>query len=277
MFEPCYFSVLPSNVRYDDSLCPNEKLLFSEISSLCNKNGYCFANNEYFAKLYKVHKNTVSKWISHLKEKKYIKLLFTYKENSKAIDKRILTIGESAFGPNIQDNLFMDDSTDILEEQQVTDDESVESIEEEEHQLEDEVDEKNCPTPKRKAEYPLNEKLKDNNIKFNNSNIDRSIYTDFEKKFKTPITPITKNLLDQFLLIYPKNIITHAMDIAIKNGVPKISYVTGIIRKWKEANYETLDDIIRGSPRIPEFTEEELKELDEILSWNWFEESEEGG
>lgn len=276
MFEPCYFSVLPSNVRYDDSLCPNEKLLFSEISSLCNKNGYCFANNEYFAKLYKVHKNTVSKWISHLKEKKYIKLLFTYKENSKAIDKRILTIGESAFSPNMQDNLFEDDSLSILEEQQVTDDKSVESVEEE-HQLEDEVDEKKCHTSKRKAEYPLNEKLKDNNIKFNNSNIDRSVYTDFEKKFKTPITPITKNLLDQFLLIYPKNIITHAMDIAIKNGVPKISYVAGIIKKWKEANYKTLDDVIRASPVIPDFTEEELKALDEILSWNWFEEGEEGG
>lgn len=276
MFEPCYFSVLPSNVRYDDSLCPNEKLLFSEISSLCNKNGYCFANNEYFAKLYKVHKNTVSKWISHLKEKKYIKLLFTYKENSKAIDKRILTIGESAFSPNIQDNLFEDDSLDILAEQQVTDSESVESIEEE-HQLEDEVDEKNCPTPKRKAEYPLNEKLKDNNIKFNNSNIDRSIYTDFEKKFKTPITPITKSILDQFLLIYPIDVINYAMDIALQNGVPKISYVNGIIKNWKKSNYKTLDDITRASPIIPDFTEDELKELDEILNWNWFEESEEGG
>lgn len=276
MFEPCYFSVLPSNVRYDDSLCPNEKLLFSEISSLCNKNGYCFANNEYFAKLYKVHKNTVSKWISHLKEKKYIKLLFTYKENSKAIDKRILTLGESAFSPNMQDNLFEDDSNDTLEKPQIADDESVEFIEEE-HQLEDEVDKKNCPTPKRKAEYPLNKKLKDNNIKFNNSNIDRSIYMTFEKKFKKPITPITKNLLNQFLLIYPEKVVSYAMDIAIENNVPKISYVAGIIRNWKRDNYKTLDDIKRASPVIPDFTEEELKELEEILNWDWFEDDEEGG
>ena len=276
MFEPCYFSVLPSKVRYDDSLCPNEKLLFSEISSLCNKNGYCFANNEYFAKLYKVHKNTVSKWISHLKEKKYIRLFFTYKENSKAIDKRVLAVGELAFGPNIDNNLFEDISNNNLDDQVNEDNEIVEDIEEE-HQSDEEIDEKKCPTPKSKAEYPLNEKLKDNNIKFNNSNIDRSIYTDFEKKFKIPLTPITKNLLDQFLLIYPKEVITHAMDIAIENGVPKISYVNGIIRNWKKADYNTLDDIIRASPIIPDFTEEELKELDEILSWNWFEESEEGG
>lgn len=275
MFEPCYFSVLPSNVRYDDSLCPNEKLLFSEISSLCNKNGYCFANNEYFAKLYKVHKNTVSKWISHLKEKKYIRLFFTYKENSKAIDKRVLAVGELAFGPNIDNNLFEDISNNNLDDQNM-DNEIVEDIEEK-HQSDEEIDEKNCPTPKRKAEYPLNEKLKDNNIKFNNSNIDRSIYTDFEKKFKTPLTPITKILLDQFLLIYPKDVVKHAMDIAIENGVPKISYVNGIIKNWKKANYKKLDDIIRASPIIPDFTEEELKELDEILSWNWFEESEEGG
>ena len=276
MFEPCYFSVLPSKVRYDDSLCPNEKLLFSEISSLCNKNGYCFANNEYFEKLYKVHKNTVSKWISHLKEKKYIRLFFTYKENSKAIDKRVLAVGELAFGSNIDNNLFEDISNNNLDDQVNEDNEIVEDIEEE-HQSDEEIDEKNCPTPKSKAEYPLNEKLKDNNIKFNNSNIDRSIYTDFEKKFKIPLTPITKNLLDQFLLIYPKDVISHAMDIAIENGVPKISYVNGIIRNWKKADYNTLDDIIRASPVIPDFTEEELKELDEILSWNWFEESEEGG
>ena len=276
MFEPCYFSVLPSKVRYDDSLCPNEKLLFSEISSLCNKNGYCFANNEYFAKLYKVHKNTVSKWISHLKEKKYIRLFFTYKENSKAIDKRVLAVGELAFGPNIDNNLFEDISNNNLDDQVNEDNEIVEDIEEE-HQSDEEIDEKKCPTPKSKAEYPLNEKLKDNNIKFNNSNIDRSIYTDFKKKFKIPLTPITKNLLDQFLLIYPKEVITHAMDIAIENGVPKISYVNGIIKNWKKANYKKLDDIIRASPIIPDFTEEELKELDEILSWNWFEESEEGG
>lgn len=275
MFEPCYFSVLPSKVRYDDSLCPNEKLLFSEISSLCNKNGYCFANNEYFAKLYKVHKNTVSKWISHLKEKKYIRLFFTYKENSKAIDKRVLAVGELAFGPNIDNNLFEDISNNNLDDQNM-DNEIVEDFEEK-HQSDEEIDEKNCPTPKRKAEYPLNEKLKDNNIKFNNSNIDRSIYTDFEKKFKTPLTPITKILLDQFLLIYPKDVVKHAMDIAIENGVPKISYVNGIIKNWKKANYKKLDDIIRASPIIPDFTEEELKELDEILSWNWFEESEEGG
>ena len=53
---PGYYSILPSSVRYDENLKANEKILYSEISVLCNKNGYCYASNDYFANLYHVDK-----------------------------------------------------------------------------------------------------------------------------------------------------------------------------------------------------------------------------
>lgn len=246
MFEPCYFSILPAKVRYDDSLSSSEKLLFSEISSLCNKNGYCFANNEYFAKLYKTHKNTISRWISHLKIKKYIRVFFTYKEKTKAIDKRMIAVGPEAFVPE-ENNLLIEDT-------------SIENI-----------DEKIDYPISKNVNTPISKNVKDNNIKFNNS-IDRNIYTDFEKKFNKPITPITKSLLDQFLLVYSEDIINHAFDIAIENHIPKISYVSGILKNWKNSNYETLEDITRTTQPIPDFTDEELQELEEILNFDWFEE-----
>jgi len=63
---PNYYAIIPANVRYSD-LKPNAKLLYGEITALSNKHGFCFASNKYFAELYKVNKNTISSWISDLK------------------------------------------------------------------------------------------------------------------------------------------------------------------------------------------------------------------
>jgi len=88
MEKPSYYSVTPAKVRYDEELKANEKLLYGEITALTNKNGYCTAGNQYFADLYKVHKKTVSDWISHLKEKGYIEVEIIY-EDKKIIERRI--------------------------------------------------------------------------------------------------------------------------------------------------------------------------------------------
>ena len=56
--KPNYYSIIPAEIRYDPDLPPNAKLLYSEITSLCNKEGYCYASNKYFSKLYKVNKIT---------------------------------------------------------------------------------------------------------------------------------------------------------------------------------------------------------------------------
>lgn len=89
-----YYSIIPATVRYDDDLPPNAKLLYSEITALCNERGYCWATNEYFAKLYKCTKQSVSSWISKLKEKGYITVEIIYKEGSKEILNRYIKIIE---------------------------------------------------------------------------------------------------------------------------------------------------------------------------------------
>ena len=71
--KPGYWAVLPADVRYDDKLKPNAKLLYAEISSLTNSNGYCWATNEYFAGLYDLGVSTVSRLISNLEERGYIR------------------------------------------------------------------------------------------------------------------------------------------------------------------------------------------------------------
>lgn len=92
--KPNYYAIIPANVRYDNELTANSKLLYGEITSLCNNEGICWAGNEYFAKLYNVSKETISRWVSQLNKKKYINVKMFYKKDSKEIDKRIITINQ---------------------------------------------------------------------------------------------------------------------------------------------------------------------------------------
>ncbi len=70
--KPSFYSIIPATVRYCKGLKPNAKLLYGEITALCSDQGFCWANNHYFAELYEVKKETVSRWISLLEEKSFI-------------------------------------------------------------------------------------------------------------------------------------------------------------------------------------------------------------
>lgn len=86
-----YYAVIPANVRYDEELPPNAKLLYGEITALCGK-GYCSETNGYFAELYKVSKTSISNWISLLAKKNYIQCEIVCKPNSKEIKERRIYI-----------------------------------------------------------------------------------------------------------------------------------------------------------------------------------------
>lgn len=79
--QPSYYSVITANVRYDNRLTDSEKLLFAEITSLSNKRGYCTASNGYFATLYSVVKETISRRISNLTKFGYLKIEIIKKGN----------------------------------------------------------------------------------------------------------------------------------------------------------------------------------------------------
>lgn len=96
-----YYAIIPAEVRYDEELPPNAKLLYGEITSLCNEKGYCWATNQYFADLYKVSKITVSRWISTLNKKGYISVETLYKEGTKEIIGRHLYIVNTPINNNV--------------------------------------------------------------------------------------------------------------------------------------------------------------------------------
>lgn len=69
-----YFAVIPAKVRYDKTLPMGARMLYGEFTALSNEKGYCYASNNYFASLYEVTPQAISKWINLLADKKYISI-----------------------------------------------------------------------------------------------------------------------------------------------------------------------------------------------------------
>ena len=90
--KPNYYAIIPASVRYDERLPPNAKLLYGEITALCNKEGRCWASNNYFAELYGMTKKSISRLIQQLHVFGYIEMTVEYKEGTRQISKRYLQI-----------------------------------------------------------------------------------------------------------------------------------------------------------------------------------------
>ncbi|WP_276885947.1 helix-turn-helix domain-containing protein [Anaerococcus lactolyticus] len=106
-----YYTILPAEVRLDKRLLPFERILFSDILSLANKKGYCFATNAYFAKTYGVSTVSISTWISSLVKYGYLRRVYDYKDNTKMIERRKLYI-KPDFKQGIQGD-FKDNNINI--------------------------------------------------------------------------------------------------------------------------------------------------------------------
>lgn len=91
-----YYAIIPATVRYDDNITPNAKLLYGEITALCNEKGYCWATNTYFANLYGVSERAIREWINQLIEGGYISRELIYKPDTKEIEKRIMRLTQEA-------------------------------------------------------------------------------------------------------------------------------------------------------------------------------------
>lgn len=114
-----YFAILPYKLLVDNRLKPNEKLLFAHITTLASKEGYCFANNKHFSKIFtsgstnkqgelltgeKLEKRiengkiTISKWIKNLIDCGYLERVIIRDEETKEVKQRRLYPMIDAYG-----------------------------------------------------------------------------------------------------------------------------------------------------------------------------------
>ena len=102
--KPNYYAIIPAEVRYSKALIPNAKLLYAEITALCNMNGKCTASTEYFCRLYEVSKVSVQKWLKNLEDNNHIRRVNKYKLHSKQIECRVITLVNVPSKEKLSDN-----------------------------------------------------------------------------------------------------------------------------------------------------------------------------
>lgn len=123
---PSYYAVIPADIRYDNRLSANEKLMYGEITALASSTGECWASNAYFAKLYSRDIRTITRWINHLKDLGFIDAKLLYKEGTKQVEKRVITLptkvpvpyGQKCQNPldnNVEDNSTSNNNTSTID------------------------------------------------------------------------------------------------------------------------------------------------------------------
>jgi hypothetical protein len=90
--KPNYYAIIPAEVRYNKNLTPNAKLLYAEITALCNMNGKCTASTQYFCRLYEVSRASIQNWLRLLDNHGYIERDVIYKKGSKEILSRSINL-----------------------------------------------------------------------------------------------------------------------------------------------------------------------------------------
>lgn len=230
-----YYAIIPANVRYDEELPPNTKLLYGEITALANERGYCWASNEYFATLHKVNKKTISNWVSLLVKKGYIYSQIIYKESTKAVSERRLFIHSPI------------------------------------HEKMEGWEENHGEGGKEKMDTPIHEIMEDNNTLLNNTlnNTDylsssssisnnqsntpmqsvekeddnsRLVFEFYQQNFGM-LSPYIIQQLDYWIEDLNPEVVKLALEKALMNNVRNFNYTNTILNDWKSKNVKTVDDV----------------------------------
>ncbi len=223
-----YYAIIPAIVRYDKSLTPNAKLIYGEITALCNERGYCWASNGYFSKLYEVDVRTISRWISQLNKKSYIKTQIIYDDGTKRVKQRNIFINDVPL-----ENYNPDDNNVIGYRQKC-----------------DEPTDNDIVRYRQEYHDPIDNKVVDNNtVNTTINNTEITTTTIDEKKnssdnefkeishlYKSCIgqpNGLTIDWIDRHLKEYGFVWLKNALLISEERGKRNKSYVNGILKNWK--------------------------------------------
>ena len=234
--ERSYYAIIPANVRYDDRLTPNAKLLYGEITALCNEKGYCWASNSYFAELYKVSKETVSRWISKLEKLGYIRTELIYEQGTKSVKERRIYICDAPIDKNInryrQNNQYpIDKNVNTPIDKNVKGNNTVFN---------------NTINNSSSSNNSIDKNIKENNTVFNNTinsssnsatatagNEFSKIVQAFEQNGFGLINLYTKEILVDLVETYSSSWVLDAIEEAVKSNVRKLKYVEAILQRWQ--------------------------------------------
>ena len=96
---PGFYAVIPADIRYDDSIPANAKLLYGEISALIGGEGFCYATNQYFAKVFRMNEDSITRLITKLEKAGYIHRILE-RDSTGQVERRKIYLNVSI--PDIQ-------------------------------------------------------------------------------------------------------------------------------------------------------------------------------
>ena len=214
------------------SICFNEWALDKDIkdelgllliiSSLTAEKGYCYASNDYLAKIFKTNVVTISRKIKILEEKKYIEIEYE-KKGCLVISRKIrLTKMITAINKNVNRTINKN------------------------------VKENNISNIN-------NTSINNNNYNYiyNNSSSSDEIINFIENNFGRTLSSYEFEKINCWLNEFNSDIVKHAIELSILNNKRTFAYIEGILKNLKSCGYKTLDDITIKEDKPK--TKEELK------------------
>ena len=194
------------------------------ISSLTAEKGYCYASNDYLAKIFETSVVTISRKIKILEEKKYIKIEYE-KKGCLVISRKIrLTKMLTAINKNVNRTINKN------------------------------VKENNISNIN-------NTSINNNNYNYiyNNSSSSDEIINFIENNFGRTLSSFEFEKINCWLNEFNFDIVKHAIELSILNNKRTFAYIEGILKNWKSCGYKTLDDIKNEDVTPKHKTKEELK------------------
>ena len=217
------------------SICFNEWALDKDIkdelgllliiSSLTAEKGYCYASNDYLAKIFETSVVTISRKIKILEEKKYIKIEYE-KKGCLVISRKIrLTKMLTAINKNVNRTINKN------------------------------VKENNISN--------INNTNNNNNnynyIYNNSSSSSDEIINFIENNFGRTLSSYEFEKINCWLNEFDSDMVKHAIELSILNNKRTFAYIEGILKNWKSCGYKTLNDIKNEDVTPKHKTKEELK------------------
>ena len=194
------------------------------ISSLTAEKGYCYASNDYLAKIFETSVVTISRKIKILEEKKYIEIEYE-KKGCLVISRKIrLTKMLTAINKNVNRTINKN------------------------------VKENNISNIN-------NTNINNNNYNYiyNNSSSSDEIINFIESNFGRTLSSYEFEKINCWLNEFNSDIVKHAIELSILNNKRTFAYIEGILKNWKSCGYKTLDDIKNEDVTPKHKTKEELK------------------
>ena len=194
------------------------------ISSLTAEKGYCYASNDYLAKIFETSVVTISRKIKILEEKKYIEIEYE-KKGCLVISRKIrLTKMLTAINKNVNRTINKN------------------------------VKENNISNINN-----TNNNNNNYNYIYNNSSSSDEIINFIESNFGRTLSSFEFEKINCWLNEFNSDIVKHAIELSILNNKRTFAYIEGILKNWKSCGYKTLNDIKNEDVTPKPKTKEELK------------------